>query len=270
MKSSHVQFYDSIQEKCPASVELEIPSIKLELRRIFQSESDADSIFNKYFDGWKENIEWNLRARLAAGGVGYEEGEDNLLYNECEKHAQRYQKTVEAGNIVVIVHPFYLPLRHMRLLKTSGDLPKLREYMRGLTSLLERNPPGDNLGFVMLETVHHYAAATSLLLERGLVDSVVFTLHDDGYPVRPADLEQLRGKSVFFCGGYFRGGCLSRLIEMVRKMPAADERLFAISDLVINTPRGPHLMPTPEDFENECFPESMRIRSEKLMEKLQS
>ena len=265
MKLPDFNYYDTIKEKCPASVELEIPGIKLELRRIFGSGDDADSVFNKHFSEWTENIEWNLRARLAAGGVGYENGEDSILYEECEKHAGKYQKTLEAKSIVVVVHPFYLPLSHTRFLKTSEDLHEVKLYMNRFVGLLESNVAGNDVGFVLLETIHHYAAATSLLLERGLVDAVVFTLHDDGYPVRPADLEQFQGKPVYFCGGYFRGGCLSRLIGMIRNMPVPDERLFVIRDLILNTPRGSHLIPTTEDFEKEDFPECRQIRSEMLL-----
>jgi len=131
------------------------------------------------------------------------------------------------------------------------------------------------VGLVILDTIHHYAAATSLLLERGQIDAIIFTLHDDGYPVIPSELEQFSEKDIYVGGCYNgrdlydRKGCLTRSIGMIRKKVQSEEQIWAISDLILNTPRGKRttLKPAEICLGDKYFPNERIISLDQLIEK---
>ncbi len=118
--------------------------------------------------------------------------------------------------------------------------------------------------------MHHYAAATSLLLENGLIDSVVFTLYDKGYSLDTHGLYPFSENDVYFGGGY-NMACLSQSIdEMLAK--AAKEQVWAISDMVFDFPHcGASIKPkgiVASSTELVLFDNSRVITLEKAVEKL--
>jgi len=246
-----------------------------EVRRRLQANSDHDVVLNKYFEEWYEHIEWNLRARLAKGGVSYDYEEDCDLFEECRKHAEENARQIEAQSVIMLTHPFYLQLSHMQHIKTPQIRKESNEYRDRLMDLFETNLPHNSVGLVILDTIHHYAAATSLLLERGKIDAVIFTLHDDGYPVKPFELEQFSEKDIYVGGcyngrdRYDRKGCLTRSIGMIRKKVQSEEQIWAISDLILNTPRGKRttLKPVKIYLGDEYFPDERIITLNQLIEK---
>lgn len=260
--NSRTALHPTINEDNASSI---LKTLKFRLK----SNNNRTYSLNSYFEHWYEHIDWNLRARLVSGGVSYDYGLDYELFNECQKHSSKYNKEINTNNIILITHPFYLPLSHIKYLKSLKDIGHVKEYINLLMDLFEINKQNDNVGFIILDTIHHYAASTSLLLERGLVDKIIFTQHDDGYPVRKSELLQMCGKNIFVGGGYYRGGCLSRSIEMINEVVKPNEKLYAICDLIINTPRGMTLSPVLEDFKKEGFPESRIINKKQLIEMIE-
>ena len=85
----------------------------------------------------------------------------------------------------------------------------------------------------MIEDPRYYAAATSLLLEKRLVDDVFLTDYDSGCMRDKKDLEPLKDKRIFMAGAYNGGGfCLNYSIQDIEGI-VSSEKIWAIRDLVI-------------------------------------
>ncbi len=155
-----------------------------------------------------------------------------LLKQSCE-HAQAYQRPYGAESTIIFVHPLYLPLTHMGHIKRSG-VQEAEAYLDRFFGFLHSNPDRSKVGIVVLETAHHYAAATSCLLEQGLVDRVIFTGYDNGHPLTFADLYPFASHTLFFAGGY-NDRCLGGAIESMEDI-ASRKQFWAISDLTLISP----------------------------------
>ena len=92
-----------------------------------------------------------------------------------------------------------------------------------------------DLNIVLFDTVHHYAAASSLLLERGLVDRVVFSQYDSGAPLDEEQFAFPGTKNIFVAGGYNRL-CLASSSSYIKKNNFK-KNIFAIKDMIINPPQ---------------------------------
>jgi len=206
------------------------------LRYIIPATNDGNGVvLNGNFREWSDHIARNLSNRSFPGDGAYKGGLDKKLLALCRDHAREYQTAKLGESTMMLTHPFYLPLSHMDELRTDSVRREAQEYLETLLNLLSLKRKKSSVGVVALETVHHYAAVTSLLLERGLIDRVVFTLYDSGSPLDTDDLGIYRKDEIFFGGGY-NGRCLSRsIIEMKKKLTSGD--IWAIKELVLNSPQ---------------------------------
>ncbi len=204
---------------------------------------DSEVMLNAAFSDWTEHIEENLRDReLYEADSCYTFGEARELFEACKEHAADNQTIVKGNNTVMLVHPFYLHLSEMQLLETREKKDEADQYLMRLWDFIYFNKERQGVEFVVLETLHHYAAATSLLLERELIDRVIFTTHDMGFPTSRPSLDYYGGDQVYFGGGY-NGLCLEQGIESMISRSESFEKVWAIYDLILESPGKKTLTP---------------------------
>lgn len=201
--------------------------------RLPANNNGSGVVLNRAFSGWEDCIETSLKDRSHTRESRYQSKEDTCLLELCREHAMSYRRLVEGHNTVMLTHPFYLHMSHMHELDTEAKKKEAQEYLDALFDFLRLERKG-KARIVVLETVHHYAAATSLLLEEGLIDTIIFTLYDYGHPLDTNELDPYREGNIYFGGGYNRR-CLSHSIsDMMRKAP--EERIWVMYDLVLDSP----------------------------------
>ena len=204
------------------------------LRNMLPATNDAGcAVLNRNFDGWRSYIESNLILRSALGGRRYEKKPEKTLYKLCRKHARKHGRDTKATTTIMLTHPFYLQLSHMYMVdKHEGKRKEADAYLDSLMGFLEDTHSRPDTNIVACETVHHYAAATSLLLEKGLIDRVIFTQYDNGTPVKMGDLNRYRRHDIFFGGGYNKR-CLTHTVDAMQL--AASPGLYEeLRDFILN------------------------------------
>ena len=161
----------------------------------------------------------------------YHRGYAGRLYERCMEHAGSLMRPVEADRVIALVHPLCLFLNERELL-AGGKEKEAHQYLDRLMLLLNNKPEG--FGVVLFEMAQHYAAATSLLAEQGLIDQVAFTIYLEGQPMDHSAISNLRHKEVFI-GGAYNGLCLGKLIDKITKdVPA--EKIYALTDIIVEAP----------------------------------
>ena len=191
-----------------------------------------DLVLNKNFSQWDDIIDMDLRMHC---GVNYERGLAKELMQSCNKHKKRFERKTEARNIIVLVHPFYLHLTHMEELGNEQVKKEADDYLKTLMNFLKLARDRSKLGIAAFETPHHYAAATSLLLEEGLIDKVVFTEFDRGIPLKIHELDEFRNHFTYF-GGMYNRLCLSTAIRMMQTTSSLAQ-VLVIPELVLDSPQ---------------------------------
>jgi hypothetical protein len=206
------------------------------LKNILPANScNSDIVLNRYFTDWEAHIADNLGYRNPSGGSRYESGRDSALLDLCREHAPNKRESYYGDKIIMITHPFYMHLTHMDELDTDSVKSDAEEYLDKLLGLLQMRTDNSEVSVVALETIHHYAAATSLLVENGLIDRVIFTEYDSGYPLIPEELADFKDNTIFFCGAY-NGSCLYSSIRTMEDHISTGQ-IWAIRDLVLNSPQ---------------------------------
>lgn len=137
--------------------------------------------------------------------------------------------------MVMLVHPFYLHLSHMHYIETDEIRREAEAYLDALLAFLSLRSNRSPFGVVALETPHHYAAATSILVEVGLIDQVIFTRYDSGLPLHPEELYLFKDNELFFGGGY-NEYCFETAVSAMTARKSSG-RIHAIRELVIQSPR---------------------------------
>jgi len=193
---------------------------------------------NPFFSDWREHLDYAFSTLDVSHH--YEFAPEQELLERCVAHADRFARRRTADNVLLLVHPFYLPLTDAALLTAATERDAVA-YLGGLLRALEK-APRDNLAIVLFDTPHHYAAATSLLQESGLVDDTLFTVFDEGEPLLPRAFSPYDGKRFFLCGGY-NGRCLNDAVKALR---VTTDELFVLQDIVIGSPKdsGERLRPS--------------------------
>ena len=186
-------------------------------------------VMNRAFAWWEGRISYCLRKR-AGWGKEYHE-KDNDLIEACKQHEAAYKRKNIGRHNIMLVHPFYLHLSHMHKVKSIEAKAEADQYVKNMMQLLgmRRKP---SVGVVALETIHHYAACTSLLLEQGLVDKVIFTGYDSGMPMDTTELNHF--SKVYFGGGY-NNYCL---YTSIKKMQSRTEskNIYGIHGMILESP----------------------------------
>ncbi|MBN1792192.1 hypothetical protein JW826_00700 [Candidatus Woesearchaeota archaeon] len=193
--------------------------------------SHKGPIFNPRFEAWREHI----TGVLANDGRNsrYEQGEEAELYAKCKEHVREHSKKYLLANLVLLTHPLYLHLRHAHHLNqdTRRDAD---QYLDRLFSLLRRRDTRAGASVVLIDSVQQYAAATSLLLEQGLVDLVIFTESRSGQVLDLKDLSGFPGRKLYI-GGAYAGLCLKTTIENIL-LENRDEDVRTIRELCLFSP----------------------------------
>ena len=212
--------------------------------RLNSNSCKTGAVFNRTFEGWSSTVESGLMG--GSKELKYV-GHHKRLLKKCQRHAKSYATAKDTDNVLMMVHPFYMYLSHMNHLKGSQH-KEAEDYLNNLFDLLARLPR-EKTSPVILETAHHYASTTSLLLEQGMIDDVIFTLPHQGYPVNDKDLKRYKGKTIFIAGGYngnYSGSfqqirCLDQSIWALKEHASRknkDNPLILIRELILNTPNG--------------------------------
>lgn len=214
--------------------------------RLAANNDKSDVVLNVAFRDWTDLIAHNLNERNPHGGDDYSFGKDKDLLALCREHAQAYAVNAERKSNIVLTHPLYMHLSHMDEIRTEKVRCEADAYLDRLLGFLNSRKERPDIGVVVLETLHHYAAATSLLLENGMVDRVIFTEYDCGCPLDPSELDGIDARGIYLGGGY-NGRCLECSIKRMRRR-IGPEHLWAVQELVLNSP---------QDYTQTLLPESV-------------
>lgn len=201
------------------------------LREKLPATNTSGVLLNAAFAEWQKEIAERCDDPQK-GTSRYYYSEEKRLFEACKKHAASYNQLLPGNRVVILTHPFYMYLTHMEWLSDCFRTDA-KEYLDTMVDFLMS--PERRVPIVLFESVFHYAAASSLLLEQGLVDRVIFTEGDGGYPLCYDDLDQLKSKEIYF-GGAYNGRCLYHSISAV-KQSVHYTSLFGISDLILNSPQ---------------------------------
>ncbi len=241
------------------------------LREILQATNRNEGVvLNAQFADWEEHLAESLRDREKQHHLyTYTSPEDERLFELAQEHVKKYSQKSESDNAVVIIHPFYLPLTDRSTLagveefQTEGDT-----YLERLVGFLHWQKENADTRVVLFETLHHYAAASSLLLERGLVDDVFFTTFDSGKLLQEDQNERFRDKTVYVGGGY-NFACLSD--ALCKLVPLPLKKKYALSDLSIEYPPRMRTSIHPNKIyirENMTFPQDHCLTTEEVKKRL--
>jgi len=242
-------------------------------------------VINPEFSRWEEDIRYNLDPANDIDEESYTSEKDLALFKEVKKHIKAFTKPINAENIISLTHLFYLHLSNMNLVRTEQIKNDANEYLNNALWLFGMNLPKDKVNIVAQETLHHYAAATSLFVESGVIDYVILTgahsgcpvdgaghLIDDPdyYPYRANDkeLDVLSGKRIF-SGGAYNHNCLMVNNGFVGKKARTND-FWVIHDLIINKPNEKSKTIRPFTFcidssRYDFFPHNRVISLEKVL-----
>ncbi|MBI2102933.1 hypothetical protein HYT55_03785 [Candidatus Woesearchaeota archaeon] len=204
------------------------------LRRLLHATKPEGVVLNQTFAKWEDLIAENMHSRKHSARYKYFGEEDRGLFKAVEKHLFQYRFPVAQENIVLLVHPFYLPMTNAPQLRGLEELQEETDaYLKRLINFFHWLQRTKTAGSVVLETLHHYAAATSLLLEQGLLDSALISEYNTGMPIDSREFNRFKGKRIFAGGGY-NDGCLRPVLETLLREYSVD--LYVIHDLTIEPP----------------------------------
>lgn len=198
----------------------------------------SDVILNINFQGWAEHIYNNLKRISTYENHKTTKELDRKLLKLCREHSAKHKKRHNANNTIMLVHPFYLYLSHMNFLNTDNYRREANSYFETLFQLLNIHREKYNVNIIALDTIHHYPASTSFLLEQSLIDDIIFTVNDGGSPLNLSELDKFKDNDVFFGGGY-NACCLSSAIhEMSYTMHLSGNngKIHGIDGLMLNSP----------------------------------
>jgi hypothetical protein len=188
---------------------------------------------NPYFFEWKEHIEECLKNRINQNSQRYESDIEKSLLFECISHSKKNNTNLNNPSSIVLVHPFYLFLSGQNFLKYPNTISDADNYLKSLKKLIN-NVNRDKYDIILLDTIHHYASTSSLLLEKNLVSKVVFTEFDNGLPLEKKDVKDLFSKKNYFAGSY-NYLCFSDSLEFFYNHVFYND-IFVIPDSIINSP----------------------------------
>jgi len=198
---------------------------------------DRPLLLNETFADWEKHIERNLRTRSDRGGLSYQYGPDSVLLGEAKEHEAKYNTAQDTNQVLLLTHPFYLQLTHMHHLHLKETFKESEAYLSNTKRILEavKEQPVD---VVVLDTLHHYTAASSVLLEQGYINQVIFTQYKEGTPIeseKPIFEKRFKDKEVFM-GGSYNAACFGHSLRDIREL-LPEKNIWVIDELVLNSPQ---------------------------------
>ncbi|MFA5405966.1 MAG: hypothetical protein WC307_01255 [Candidatus Nanoarchaeia archaeon] len=193
---------------------------------------DNNLLFNPLFNDYANLIQTSIKERNKNRDDKYTSSSNRELLRLCESHARDFKVPIKIKDVIMLVHPFYMHLSHKDCIKDDekGDADN---YFHDIINLL-RNHNKKKIGIAIMETLHHYAATTSLLLEEGLINEVIITEYSNSKPINNNSLSNFKNKNIFLGGGY-NGRCLLSAILLIKNIHP--KQLWGIKDLIINSPK---------------------------------
>jgi len=251
-----------------------VKSYNPDLRKILQATNpNRGVVLNAQFAKWEEHVADCLKNREKQSiFYRYTSAADKDLFKQAQEHVEQHRQESESDNAVVIVHPFYLPLTDKSKLACVDEFQtECNRYLERLVNFFRWQKEEADTTVVLFETLHHYAAASSLLLEQGLVDDVLFTYYDTGTLLNRDQNGQFRNKTIYAGGGYNDGCLLAALCDFVALPPT---ELYAIQDLTIEPPsrmiNSNSIHPADLSFSYiKTFPKDHCFMTEEVKDKLQ-
>lgn len=204
-------------------------------------------LFNPQFERWREHIDFCLEKRNYNANKReqrrhifqkirdvdikrYRMEPAKSLYDACMTHARLHSNSLDKPKTIHLTHPFYLSLSHTKYLKNRNVNEEAKANVSETIDLL--TSPNKQANIVLAETVHHYAALTSLLLEQNVIDRVYFTEFDTGEPMNAANLYLFSDKDIYATGSY-NGRCFQESLKAFDKTIGAPK---IIKETVLNAP----------------------------------
>lgn len=187
--------------------------------KVIPKNSSDDFVLNKKFVGHKEKV----RDLIYSSSDCYSES-DSLCIDLAMKHYSQNSSGRKDDDVVVLVHPFYPSFAHYdRIIEDPLKNQEYEKYMFNLNKFLKEN----KRDLVLFETVQHYLAFTSRLVEEGLVSEVIFTEKDYGYPYSKDEFNKIDFERASV-GGVYGGHCLDSALN---RLEFKDVDIFGIKDL---------------------------------------
>lgn len=159
--------------------------------------------------------------------VGYETHKGRELLKRCRDHRNGFKHRANKQGLILFVHPLYTLFERRQVLEPEPYRMAAMRYLANFCRLLT-NRDRDKYALVLMEMPEHYAMFTSLLLEAGLVDDVVFTVYDKGIPLNRRQISnRVRGSREVVIGGSYLGHCVGGAVDTVAKSRQRNSILFA-------------------------------------------
>ncbi|HLE06467.1 MAG TPA: hypothetical protein VI790_03875 [Candidatus Nanoarchaeia archaeon] len=198
-------------------------------------QTNNEITINKEFEDITDYLKECIKERESQGNERYRKEEDKKLLKKCEEHIKKFETRIKTNKIIILTHPLYLHLSHFNFLKNETTKKEANDYTQKLIKLLSERDK-EKTGLIILETLHHYAATTSLLLEQGLIDKAIITEYDAGTPLNEYLLEEFFDKTIYIGGGY-NEKCLKASMRSILRMKMPNEHeVYAVKDLIIDSP----------------------------------
>lgn len=208
------------------------------------NQNNGRIVVNKEFAKWQGEIERRIWFPDTCRD-DYSDSTGAEIFKVAKEHVKTYRKLTNAPAWITLTHPLYVFLTHGEELKKEIIIDDANKYASNLMDLLTAGIPREKANIILIETAYHYAAATSRMLEQGLVDDVFFTLHDSGYMM---NTEEFSTNPTYFCAGSYSNLCFRQTLKEIMERVEHD-RVNVISGLVIETPKSV----------NGLFPESIKL-----------
>ena len=185
----------------------------------------------------------------------YKLGQDAKILEEARRHVSEHARPI-TGKILYLTHPLYASLHHWQGLNQSRR-DGANDYVQKLWAIMKERPA--ELSIVLAEILQDYAAVTSLLLEQGLVDDVVFTRYNQGFPLQKKGLARFKGKTIIMAGGY-NHRCLNHSLAAMIDASRSSKDIFVARDLVIDPALPNFISPQAVSFGLFGYVKSSRVK----------
>jgi hypothetical protein len=212
----------------------------LQFMESIKRDEEKDRAINPYFFQFEERIR-NCLTDRSNGSSKYVQGIDADL-----KHIEDRSTPLQHDSVLTLIHPFYIFLTHRDLIGSNPHAQAAANYLDRLLDVIFAAKE-NKVHIVLIETLHHYAAASNFLLEYGYVDDVILTVLDQGFSINPAEFEKLEGKAVYAAGTY-NGSCFNHhLADLNSHLQPKD--IWMLNDLILHHPSSRYLTVSPSQVE---------------------
>ncbi|MCM2325022.1 MAG: hypothetical protein NDI94_01045 [Candidatus Woesearchaeota archaeon] len=215
------------------AVEIQLDDSLLEFKRSIEGGNGIGIAINPYFSGFEERIRTCLADRTAEKGTStYGSGIDANLLALANQHINDNRTDLTSGSVLTLTHPFYMHLSEWTQAEKNRHARSADNYLRDLMGVIAMAKE-KQVDIILIETLHHYAAFSSLLLEEGYVSDVILTKFDQGYSLQPEKLDQLK-RRIVYSGGSYNSACFEQHLKELNDRLAPPDNVWILNDLVLN------------------------------------